>query len=130
MRVGDDDEKRTEERLRGTIPFEDIELLVDDDLILEGSDLLVEVADGDDVEERTDPFLPALTDSTKQHSVPVDLLWQAMRPDEGWLSTYAIVGRNGMIRLGADAFDKLVPGERVEVRVRRLKRHVETPDDD
>lgn len=126
--VSDDDDKRIEQQLRGTIPFEDIELLIDDADIIDASDLLEELHDGDDVEERTDPFLPSLPESTRQHKVPADLLWKAMRPDEGWVSTYAIVGRNGMIRVGADAFDKLVPGERVEVRVRRLKRLLPTDD--
>ncbi len=128
--ANNDDDKRGDERLRGTIPFEDIELLVDDDVVLDGTDLLLEVHDGQDVEERTDPFRPSLVEHTRQHSVPTELLWQAMRPDEGWLSTYAIVGRNGMLRLGADAFDKLVPGERVEVRVRRLKRHFRSDSDE
>lgn len=126
--MSDDDDKRIEERLRGTIPFEDIELLIDDDGYVD-ADLLIEVADGDDVEEQTDPFRPALVDSTRQHSIPVELLWKAMRPDEGWITAYAIVGRNGMLRLSADAFDKLVPGERVEIKVRRLKRHFGRDDD-
>lgn len=125
--MGDDDDM-AEDQLRGTMKFEDIELLVDDSMI-DASHLLIEVADGDDVEERTDPFRPALTDHTRQHAVPAELLWQAMRPDEGWISAYAFVGRNGMLRLSADAFDKLVPGERVEVRVRRLKRHLR-PDEE
>ena len=118
-----------EDKLRGTIPFEDIELLVDEEGYIDATDLLVYVGDGENVEEATDPFVPALTDSTKQHAVPVELLWKAMRPDQGWISCYAIVGRNGMLRLSADAFDKLVPGERVEIRVRRLKRNVADEDE-
>lgn len=128
--MADDDDKAAEARLRGTIPFEDIDLILDDDAIIDSFDLLSEVADGEDVEERTDPFRPTpnVPESTRQHAVPVELLWEAMRPDEGWLSAYAIVGRNGMIRVSADAFEKLVPGERVEIRVRRLKRHLRDPE--
>src|SRR5690606_38775041 len=116
-----DEDKRIEEQLRGTIPFEDIDLILDDTYVV-GASLLEEVADGRDVEERTDPFRPALNDSTRQHAVPAELLWKAMHPDEGWLNTYAIVGRNGVIRLGAAVYDKFAPGERVEIRIRRLKR--------
>ena len=125
----DDDDPTKTRNLRGTIPFEDIDLLLDE--VMDATDLLDEVAEGDEVEERTDPFRPAmLVDSTRQHPVPVDLLWQAMRPDDGWMSAHAIVGRNGILRLSADAVDKLVPGERVEIRVRRLKRQVQIDADD
>lgn len=121
--MGDDEDK-----LRGTIPFEDIDVLLsDDDDYEDATDLLVIVANGEAVEEATDPFMPAMTDSTKQHEVPADLLWKAMRPDEGWIECFAFVGRNGMLRLEANAADALVAGERVEVRVRRLK---QTPVDE
>lgn len=125
--MSDDDDKRIEQQLRGTIPFEDIDLILDDTYVV-GAHLLEEVADGRDVEERTDPFRPAVhvptatDESTRQHAVPAELLWKAMHPEEGWLNTYAIVGRNGVIRLGAGVYEQLEPGERVEIRIRRLKR--------
>ena len=109
-----------EDKLRGTIPFEDVDILMDMD-VLDATDLLEEVHDGEDVLEATDPFVPAMTDSTKRHAVPVELLWKSMDPDEGWMSCYAVLGPNGQLRLSAEVFGRLVPGERIEVRVRRLK---------
>ena len=121
--MSDDDEK-----LRGTIPFEDIDILTDEEEYVDATDLLVFVENGDAVEEATDPFMPALTDATRQHAVPSDLMWKAMHPDEGWIKGYAHVGRNGLLRLDADAADQLVAGEEVEIRVRRRKR-AESDDD-
>lgn len=120
--MSDDDEK-----LRGTIPFEDIDILTDEEEYEDATDLLVFVEDGAGVEEATNPFMPALTDATRQHSVPTDLLWKAMRPEQGWIHGYAHVVRNGLLRLDAQAAGQLAAGERVEVRVRRLKAQ---PDDE
>lgn len=122
--MSDDDE-----HLRGTIKYEDVEL--EEDEIFDATDLLelIEEGDASQIEQATDPFMKALVEVTQQHDVPLELLWKSMRPDEGWLESHAMVGRNGLLRLSAEAYDQLVPGERVEVRVRRLKKNVDRDDD-
>lgn len=110
-----------EDRLRGTIPFEDIDILMDADI--EGEEALLDsVEDGQHVLEATDPFLPALPQATRQHRVSDELIARTMENDEGWMTCYAVVGNNGILRLRADVFERLQPGERVEVRVRRARR--------
>ncbi len=112
-----------DEKLRGTIPFEDVEILTDGEF--DPDDLLEFVDDGGDVAEATDPFLPAMT---RQHPVPDELLWRSRQNDQSWVKSYAVVGRNGVLRVKADLFDFLEPGERVEIRLRRLKPKTTKPD--
>jgi hypothetical protein len=117
-----------EEKLRGTIKYADAG--VDDaEELFDATDLIELIEEGDDLEQATSPLMRALAEATRQHDVPSELLWRAMRPDEGWITCHAMVGRNGLIRLSAEAYDKLVPGERVEVRIRRLKKNVEGEDE-
>lgn len=111
------------------VQFEEIELS-DEDELYDATDLLEYLGnvDEDEIEQATRPFMKALVEVTRQHDIPADLLWKSMRPDEGWIACDAMVGRNGLLRISAEAYDKLVPGERVEVRVRRLPSNIDDED--
>ena len=116
-----DDEEFDDAHLRGTIPFEDIDVLLEQDVEdIDPGALLLEVADGvvgvDGARDTPQP----LPERTVVAEIPAELMQRALRPEQGWLEGYAIVGRNGVIRVSAAVYDQLRPGERIEVRVRRI----------
>ena len=121
----------TESDLRGTIPFEDIELI---EITDEPADLLDEVIDGSAVRS----YVPGLAkqDDPRWEATPPLGSWNPSRKDPApfdevtavraapdndgeahWVDIHAVVGRDGELRLPERLARRMREGTVVEVRV-------------